>query len=277
MIRSYQGCVSKLGACFKVKGVDTPLSEEMIASFLVQFMTAHTSYLTQSQSKVKLGKKKHEIHPDYKCQVTMNLINFHLFHSNDACGFCSLKSFSNASSGFGMPLQTRLSGLDGGMWQSMLECGRKNGSADLHIGCNWQKRLDGAGRCKLMRVFLTTGATAKASGAEEKAGSWGGDLSGVIRRSWAARALAASGVWHGRENEDHDLLLRCMWSLHRCTYLLFVLVHMSGLTQLESGEFLFFWIMFGWVSSDILECWSACFLDSLGPNTPWYERVCGHV
>lgn len=65
--------------------------------------------------------------------------------------------------------KTRLSGLDdGGMWQSMLECGRKNGSADLHIGCNWQK---------------TSG-----------------------RR---ARALAASKVWHGRENEDHDLL-RCM-------------------------------------------------------------------
>lgn len=65
--------------------------------------------------------------------------------------------------------KTRLSGLDdGGMWQSMLECGRKNGSADLHIGCNWQKK---SGR--------------------------------------RARALAASKVWQGRENEDHDLL-RCM-------------------------------------------------------------------
>ena len=136
---------------------------------------------------------------------------------------CSLKSFGDASSAKRPDSVAWMTG----MWQSMLECGRKNGSADLHIGCNWQKT----------------------SGRRE-------------------RALAASKVWHGRENEDHDLL-RCMWSLHRCTYLLFVLVHMGGLTQLESDSSCYsFGLLFGWVSSNILACWSACFWTPWVPTPP---------
>ena len=225
-------------------------------------MTAHTSYLTQSQSDVKLGKKKHEIHPDYKCQVTINLINFHLFHSNDACGAAvwrvsmTPRVASGAIAGGqhasgqrgvgsrpeaakGLPRRVRpdrcqknrLSGLDdGGMWQSMLECGRKNGSADSHIGCNWQKS---SGR--------------------------------------RARALAASGVWHGRENENHDLL-RCMWSLHRVSVVCFGPHERPDPVGIWF-ELLFFWIMFGWISSDILECWSACFWAPWVP-TPLEITMC---
>ena len=45
-----------------------------------------------------------------------------------------------------------------------------------------------------------------------------------------AKALAAAGVWHSCEKEDLPLQ-RCMWSLHRCSYLLYVLVVMSDLCQ----------------------------------------------
>lgn len=58
-------------------------------------------------------------------------------------------------------------------------------------------------------------------------------------------------------------------SLHRCTYLLFVLVHMSGLTQLESDdEFLFFWIIVWMGFLRHVGVLINLFLGSLGPNTP---------
>lgn len=74
-----------------------------------------------------------------------------------------------------------------------------------------------------------------------------------------ARALAASKVWHGRENEDHDLL-RCMWA---CTAARICCLFWSTWAAWPSWNlmmsFYSFGLLFGWVSSDMLECWSTCF------------------
>ena len=45
-----------------------------------------------------------------------------------------------------------------------------------------------------------------------------------------AKALVASGVMHSEVSGDLPLQ-RCMWSLHRCVFLCYLLVHQSGLTR----------------------------------------------